>query len=385
MSISVIELLEHLIECPSVTPKDEGAQEKLAAALENMGMTCHHLPFGEDEEGRNARVPNLFARIGSDGPHLCYAGHTDVVPPGPLDQWTYGPYNPHIENGVLYGRGASDMKGSVAAFAAALSAYIEEHGAPKGSVSMLITGDEEGPALNGTIKVLEWMKEHGHIPDVALVGEPSNPDHLGQEIKIGRRGSLTGRLTVKGKQGHVAYPKRADNPLPRLVQALAALTLSQMVLDEGSKFFQPSNLELTTIDVGNTADNVIPESGRAVFNIRFNDNWTGEKLDKHLRTLLDETGIDYDLKTTVGGESFLTRPGPWTDIVQKAVKDVTGKTPTPSTTGGTSDARFITNYCPVVECGAINATIHQIDENATVEDLENLTAIYKRILELYFA
>ena len=375
--MDVIELTQKLIACPSITPKDEGALVYLAEQLETLGFTCHRLDFGEGDE----HVPNLFARLGTGAPHICYAGHTDVVPTGLADAWTYGPFNPHIEDGVLYGRGASDMKGSVAAFTAAVAEYIKNN-TPTGSISLLITGDEEGPAINGTIKVLEWMKENNHIPDVALIGEPTNPDHLGQEIKIGRRGSLTGQLSVSGKQGHVAYQHLADNPLPKLVKILDAL--SDNVLDEGSDFFPPTNLEITTIDVGNTADNVIANSGSAKFNIRFNDHWSSETLSTKLHEIIKSCGFDYELNLVCGAESFLTKPAEWSDVVREAVKNVTGKTPEFTTNGGTSDARFVVQYCPVVEFGGINATIHQIDENASVQDLKDLSKIFTQMLELYF-
>lgn len=377
MPYNVIDLTKDLIACPSVTPKDEGALVYLAEKLKSLGFECHHLPFGEGED----EVPNLFARYGAEGPHICFAGHTDVVPPGPEDRWSYGPFNPHIEDGVLYGRGSSDMKGAVAAFVAAVSDFLDDH-KPEGSISLLITGDEEGPAVNGTTKVLEWMKENGHVPDVALVGEPTNPDHLGQEIKIGRRGSLTGRLKVSGKQGHVAYQHLADNPMPRLIKLLDVLVEEK--LDEGTDFFQPSNLEITSIDVGNMAENVIPNSGRAVFNIRFNDHWSSKSLKAHIKALLDKTGFEYELEFEGNAESFITKPGAWSEVVKNAVTDITGKTPDYTTNGGTSDARFIVNYCPVVEFGGLNKTIHQIDENASVKDLEDVAKIYTKILEGYF-
>lgn len=375
--MSAIDLLQRLIACPSVTPKDEGAQVLLAEFLSDAGFECHHLFFGEGDE----QVPNLFARIGSEGPHLCYAGHTDVVPPGPEDQWTFGPFNPEIKDGVLYGRGASDMKGSVAAFALAAKNYLKDNNV-KGSISFLITGDEEGVAVNGTVKVLEWMKEHGHIPDVCLVGEPTNPEHLGQEIKIGRRGSLNGHITVKGKQGHVAYQHLADNPVPRLVTLLE--TLIAYEFDQGSEFFPPTNLEITTIDVGNKATNVIPEGGWASFNIRFNDHWSSQSLKEKITALLDATGYDYEIEFEGNAESFITQPCEWSKIVKSAVEDISGKSPDYTTNGGTSDARFIVHYCPVIECGGVNASVHQIDENARVQDLEDLTKIYQRILERYF-
>lgn len=375
--MNVITLTQKLIACPSVTPEDSGAQDLLATFLSRIGFECHHLPFGEGKD----KVPNLFARIGTQGPHLCYAGHTDVVPPGPLESWTYGPFNPEIHDGVLYGRGASDMKGSVAAFAIAVAEHLKNNPL-SGSISLLITGDEEGPAINGTEKVLEWMAENGHTPDVALVGEPTNPDHLGQEIKIGRRGSLSGTISLTGKQGHVAYQHLADNPLPRLVKLLDVLASYRF--DDGTTFFPPTNLELTSIDVGNTADNVIPACGTAKFNIRFNDLWTNETLSAKIRDILNGISKDYTLDLTCGAESFITQPGPWSEIVRNAVQDITGEIPDYTTNGGTSDARFIVRHCPVIECGAVNKTIHQIDENASTGDLENLAKIYKRILEIYF-
>ena len=373
---SVIELTKQLIACPSITPMDAGAQEHLAKILKGLGFEVFHLPFGD--------VPNLFARLGTGTPHICYAGHTDVVPPGPAGQWTHGPFNPVVTDGKLYGRGVSDMKGSVAAWAAATAAYIAQHGAPKGSISMLITGDEEGPAINGTAKVLEWMAHHGHTPDVCLVGEPTNPQFLGQEIKIGRRGSISGEIRTTGKQGHVAYPKLADNPLPRLAKLVHALASYRF--DKGTKYFQPTNLEITTIDVGNTANNVIPASGKAKFNIRFNDKWTVQTLESVIRKVLDKVKEPYEFEFyNDRSRSFLTKPGLWSDMVRDAVKDVTGHTPAYTTNGGTSDARFVFEYCPVVEFGPINATIHQIDENSDVDVLENLVRIYVRILERYFA
>lgn len=374
----VIKLTQELIRCPSVTPKDEGAQDILAEALTAVGFECHHLPFGEGD----ARIENLFARIGSSGPHICYAGHTDVVPSGPTEEWTFDPFDPQIKDGILYGRGVSDMKGSVAAFTTAAIDYVKKHGAPEnGSISLLITGDEEAVAINGTVKVLEWMKDNNHVPDVCIVGEPSNPTELGQEIKIGRRGSLTGELRVRGKQGHVAYPERGHNPLPTLAAMGAALATYKF--DDGTEFFPPTNLELTTIDCGNPADNVIPGFGFLRFNIRFNDLWTPDKLSEKLHDIVRSVSEDYEMHTRCGAESFLTAPGEWSNIVQKAVEEHTGRTPELSTKGGTSDARFVQAYCPVVEFGPINDSIHQIDEHARVDDLEKLTAIYERMIELY--
>lgn len=376
--MKTLDLTHDLIACPSVTPEDAGAQDLLKTLLEEAGFTCHDLPFGEGD----AQVQNLFARLGESGPHLCYAGHTDVVPAGDEAAWTYGPFNPHVKDGVLYGRGASDMKGSVAAFTSAAIDFVEHYPAFEGSISLLITGDEEAEAVNGTVKVLEWMKENGQIPDVALVGEPTNPAYIGQEIKIGRRGSLNGMLRVTGKQGHVAYQSLADNPLPRLIKLCDAL--AQYKFDGGNDFFLPTNLEITSIDVGNPASNVIPAEGRAVFNIRFNDNWSRDSLETKIHDILKATGHDYEITFEGNAESFITKPNDWTALVRDVVEEISGHTPDYTTTGGTSDARFIVQYCPVVECGAVNASIHQVDEHANVSDLEDLTRIYFRILEKFF-
>lgn len=378
--VDTLELTKALISCASVTPEDAGAQDILKKHLSASGFTCHDLPFGG--ENQEALINNLFARIGDGGKHLCYAGHTDVVPAGAEDQWTYGPFIPHVQDGTLYGRGASDMKGSVAAFTVAACQFVKSYPHFGGSISLLITGDEEADAINGTAKVLEWMKDNDHIPDVALVGEPTNPDHIGQEIKIGRRGSLNGHITVRGKQGHVAYQQLADNPLPRLIKLLD--TLAAYTFDEGNEFFLPTNLEITTIDVGNTATNVIPASGKASFNIRFNDNWSKTNLIKKITGILQTTGLDYDIAFEGNAESFITKPGEWSEIVAGAVENISGKRPAYTTTGGTSDARFIVNYCPVIECGAVNDSIHQINENAKVSDLLDLTQIYEDILKRYF-
>ena len=370
----VIEITKKLVAFETVTPADLGCQAYLAGLLEEAGFEVFYQKYGE--------IENFFARIGSGAPHLCYGGHTDVVPPGPREKWTHPPFEPTIDDGVLYGRGVADMKGSVAAFAAAAIDYVREYGAPKnGSISLLITGDEEADAVDGTIKVLEWMEKNDHIPDVFLVGEPSNPDKLGQEIKVGRRGSLNGVLTVQGVQGHVAYPERSKNPMPLLVKM--ADVLNSHVFDEGTEFFAPTNLEMTSIDVGNTAVNVTPDSGAVRFNVRFNDTWTSETLDQELRRILDAVSTDYTLITRSGAEGFITEPNDFTDIVRTAVTEIAERTPEYTTTGGTSDARFTAQYAPTVEYGPINATIHQIDENLKIADLEDTAVIYRRVIELY--
>ncbi len=372
--LSVIDILKKLISCESVTPMDDGAQVYLKEILSSLGFECYVLPFGD--------VPNLFARIGTGAPHLCYAGHTDVVPAGDPAQWDSPPFEPSIRGNEIYGRGASDMKGSVAAFISAADRFIKHSKSFQGSLSLLITGDEEEAAIDGTVKVLEWMKANGHIPNVALVGEPTNPEALGQEIKIGRRGSLTGTLKVRGTQGHVAYQDLADNPLPRLISLLKILT--DYKFDTGTEFFAPTNLEVTTIDVGNVASNVIPQSGHAKFNIRFNDLWSAATLEAKLREILQAAACDYDLSCYSNAECFLTKPGEWTRIAQDAVEQVTKRRPALTTSGGTSDARFITQYAPVVECGAVNASIHQINEHANIDDLETLVEIYEVLLGEYF-
>jgi len=377
-----IALAEALIRCPSVTPADEGALATLEAALEPLGFACERMPF---EAPGTARVDNLYARLGTEGPNLCFAGHTDVVPVGDADAWTIPPFDARIEAGRLFGRGAADMKGAIACFVAAV-ARVTGDGPLPGSVSLLITGDEEGPSVNGTKPMLETLVERGETIDQCLVGEPTNPTRLGDMIKIGRRGSINGWLTVRGAQGHVAYPHLADNPLPKLIKLVDRL--AALPLDEGTEHFQPSNLEITNIQVGNTATNVIPASGTATFNIRFNDCHTGASLEAAIRELLDaaaaEIGTDYELTTATSGEAFLTPPNPFTDIVARAVEEVTGRRPELSTSGGTSDARFICHYAPVLEFGLIGETMHKVDENVLVTDIEQLTDIYTLILKRYF-
>ena len=372
-------LARALIRCPSVTPEDAGALDVLEAALSSLGFACHRLPF---EEPGTARVDNLYARRGDGRPNFCFAGHTDVVPTGERTAWTRDPFAAQVEDGVLYGRGASDMKGAIAAFVAALARF-GECGASGGSISLLITGDEEGPAVNGTRKVLDWLAARGETLDVCLVGEPTNPDEVGEMVKIGRRGSLNGTLRVAGRQGHVAYPALADNPLPRLVALLDALLALE--LDAGTDHFQPSRLELTSVDVGNEATNVIPGAAAARFNVRFNDRHTGASLEHALRACLDAVGEPYELSTELSGEAFVTPPGRLSAIVAESVTAVTGMTPALSTTGGTSDARFIKDHCPVAEFGLIGRTMHRSDECVPVDALERLADIYLGVLERFFA
>lgn len=374
--IDVIKLTQEIIRCPSVTPEDAGAQDVLIKPLRDMGFEIFDLPF--DGNG-SYPVKNFFARLGTGSPRLCYAGHTDVVPTGDKNAWTHPPFEAVIEDGIMYGRGTSDMKGGNTAFVAAISKFLDKHKDFKGSISVLITGDEEADAINGTIRVLEWMKDNNHVPDMCLVGESSNIKELGEQIKIGRRGSLSGTLTVTGKQGHVAYPEFADNPIPTL--AKMANALSDYTFDEGSNHFPPTNLEISTIDVGNKAGNVIPSSGKLEFNVRFNTHWTMETLDQKIREILNTVAPDYDLTTGGNAHPFLTEPGEWTQTVSDVVEKHCNRIPELTTSGGTSDARFIANYCPVVEFGMTNETIHQVDENLKVSDLEKLVRIYTDIIE----
>ena len=375
-----IELTQALIRCASVTPTDGGALALTGAALERLGFTTHHMTFSEDG---TPDVNNLYARIGDCFPNFCFAGHTDVVPVGDANTWKLEPFAADIRDNILYGRGAADMKGAVAAFIAAVDRFLgKRNGQFEGSISLLITGDEEGPAINGTVKVLDWLANRGENLDHCLVGEPTNPDNLGDMIKIGRRGSLTGTLTVKGIQGHVAYPHLADNPLPRLIKMMDRFT--SHLFDNGNEHFTPTNLELASIDVGNTASNVIPAQATALFNIRFNTEQTSDDLEKWLQEQCEAVGGDYTLNISIGAQPFLTQPGPFTDLISDAVEEVTGIKPALTTTGGTSDARFIHHHCPVAEFGLISETMHKVDEQASVSDIEQLTRIYTRILELYF-
>ncbi|HEX3523997.1 MAG TPA: succinyl-diaminopimelate desuccinylase [Stellaceae bacterium] len=369
------ELAAALIRRPSVTPQDEGALDLVAAALEKLGFDCHRLVFGN--------INNLYARRGDGRPNLCFAGHTDVVPTGTAEAWSFDPFSGSLRDGVLCGRGAVDMKGAIAAFIAAAGRYLEERRQNlAGSISLLLTGDEEGDAVNGTRKVLGWLEERGETIDACLVGEPTSAQQLGDMIKIGRRGSMTGRLTVHGVQGHTAYPHLADNAAHRLVAMLHLLTTAEF--DRGSEHFQPSTLQVSTIDVGNQATNVIPAAAQAVFNIRFNDCWTSEKLERWLRQRLDEAGGRYALDISVSGEAFVVAPGMLSDCLVEAIQRVTGRTPELSTTGGTSDARFIRAHCPVAEFGLVGLTMHKADERVELSDLAALTEIYHTFLGLFF-
>lgn len=376
MIIDPVELTKKLVQCPSITPKDEGALDTLQHTLESLGFNCTRLLF---EDVDTPKVDNLYARRGTGSPHFCYAGHTDVVPVGALEDWIFGPFDAIVQDGVLYGRGTSDMKGGIAAFVAAVSEIIND----QGSISLLITGDEEGPAINGTVKMLEWLKNHGDIPDICLVGEPTNVSEIGDMAKIGRRGSLNGTLAIHGTQGHVAYPDLADNPIPRLVRVLDKLICTD--LDQGNEFFQPSNLEIVSVDVGNQATNVIPMDASAKFNIRFNNEHTADELIEWIKDICESDGGHYTLDIKVSGDAFLTEEGTLSELIRRSIYEVTGKNVELSTSGGTSDARFIKNYCPVAEFGLINKTIHKVNECVDIDDLYLLKNIYIHMLNSYFA
>jgi succinyl-diaminopimelate desuccinylase len=384
-----LELAQALIRCPSVTPADAGALDVLEAALKPLGFECHRLAF---QDPGTDRVDNLYARIGAKGRNFCYAGHTDVVPPGDRARWSVDPFGAVVKDGYLWGRGASDMKAAIACFVSALGGFLKDRGPDfGGSISLLITGDEEGPAINGTVKVLEWLEARGEKLDSCIVGEPSNPDHVGEMAKIGRRGAMTGYLTVHGVQGHTAYPQLADNPLHRLVPMMQAL-ISEPI-DQGNAHFQPTTLQIATIDVGNPVSNVIPGAAKATFNIRFSSEHTSKSVEAWVRRRLDKAfgapghngPARYDLTFNVSGESFLTPPGALSKLVCEAVAGVTGKEPELSTTGGTSDARFIKAHCPVCEFGMTNATAHKFDERCSLADMARLVGIYRNMLDRYFA
>ncbi|MFO0411913.1 MAG: succinyl-diaminopimelate desuccinylase [bacterium] len=376
--IDPVVLTRDLIRRPSVTPADEGAMDVLERALTGLGFHCRRMKF-ED-------IENLYARRGTASPNLCFAGHTDVVPTGSTEAWSSAPFEAEVKDGILYGRGAVDMKGGIAAWVAAVSQVLAEGEVP-GSLSFLITGDEEGPALHGTKRVVQALMAEGEVIDACVVGEPSSQHALGDMIKIGRRGSLNTWITVHGKQGHVAYPDRAANPVPVLARLVARLADHQ--LDEGYEAFQPSNLELTTLDVGNTATNLIPAEARGRLNIRFNPNHTGESLMAWLNAEAGkaqaESGLRIELEHLHSGDAFLTQTGPFVTAVQDAVEASTGRRPEASTTGGTSDARFIRAMCPVLELGLVGQTMHQIDERAPVAEIEALAEVYRAVIGRYFA
>ena len=384
-SLDPVSLSKDLIARPSITPQNNGALEVLENVLKPLGFVCTRLPFGD--------VDNLYAQYDgpdaadADGaPHFCFAGHTDVVPPGDETDWQVPPFDPKVENGELWGRGAADMKGAIGAFVAAAAAAIEA-GHVRGRLSLLITGDEEGEAINGTRKMLDWVRDNNIKIDHCLVGEPSNPDAMGDMIKVGRRGSINCWLDVTGVQGHVAYPHRAQNPIPPLVELLTALTSDAP--DDGYERFQPSSLQLTDVFTGNSATNVIPQKASARFNIRFNPNWTGESIEQWIRQTLDSVslpqGASYALKSVVSGEAFLTTDTEFLELLQDTVREKTGRTPELSTSGGTSDARFIKDIAPVAEFGLVGATMHKVNERVAVSDIEMLTGIYERVLERYYS
>ena len=372
-----VELTQRLIRCPSVTPQEGGALDCLEAELSDLGFACERLPFGEGD----SRIDNLFARRGGVGPHLCFAGHTDVVPVGDVAAWTHDPFAAEISDGRLYGRGAADMKSGIAAFIAAIARVPVED--IDGSISLMITGDEEGDAVNGTVKIVEWAAANGHRPDMCIVGEPTSPQALGDVIKNGRRGSLSGRLVVEGQQGHVAYPHLADNPVTRLLAMLAPVNGCE--LDAGTPHFGPSTANVTTIDVGNPATNVIPARAEAGFNIRFNTEHSADSLIGWLEEHFARIGGDWTVEWKSNADPFITAPGPLTDLISESCRAVTGRTPELSTGGGTSDARFITKLCPVAEFGLVGQTMHKVDENVATADIDGLSAIYETAIRRFFA
>jgi succinyl-diaminopimelate desuccinylase len=386
---NALSLAQALIRCPSVTPADAGALGVLEDLLKAHGFATHRVTFSE---AGTADIDNLYARIGSEAPHLTFAGHTDVVPAGDESAWTHGAFSGEVKDGFLHGRGAVDMKGGIACSVAAVLEHLAAHGGRpradgKGSISFLIAGDEEDVSVNGTVKLLQWVAARGETFDHCVLGEPSNQQALGDCIKVGRRGSQSGTLHVEGRQGHVAYPQRASNPVPDIARLIVAL--ADEPLDQGSAQFQPSNLEFTSVDVGNSATNVIPGQARAKFNIRYNDCHSQQSLRALVETRLAKAAGDR-IRAHIewlpsNSNVFLTRPGPFTDLAVAAIEEVTGRRPELSTTGGTSDARFISSYCPVIEFGLLGQTMHQVDERTSVEDIEKLTRIYRGILDRYFA
>ena len=375
-----IALTQALVRCPSVTPAEGGALALLQAVLAPAGFVCHRMTFSEPG---TPDVENLYARLGTGSPNLCFAGHTDVVPPGDTAAWTRPPFSGDIADGILYGRGAVDMKGGIACFVAAALRYQSQvGGTPPGSISLLITGDEEGPSINGTMKVLDWLKAKGETLDICLVGEPTCPRLLGDEIKIGRRGSLNAELVVKGRQTHAAYPQLGENPVPKLARLIDRL--STLPLDSGTAHFEPSSLQVTVISVPNVVTNVIPAEARAKLNIRYNDLWRRPKVEAWVRDVCGaaaaEVSARHEITFSGTGDVFLTKPGPLVETMREAVHSVTGRTPALTTGGGTSDARFIQAFCPVIEFGLVNETIHSIDERVTVADLLALSDIYQRFI-----
>ena len=387
MSNDALSIAQDLLRCPSVTPADAGALGVLEARLKDAGFEVHRVTFSE--EG-TADIDNLYARIGSGAPHISFAGHTDVVPAGDEAAWTHGAFSGDVKDGYLYGRGAVDMKGGIACSVAATLGYLAAHGGkpPKdGSISFLITGDEEAIAVNGTVKLMQWAAARGEKFDHCVLGEPSNVEEMGDCIKVGRRGSQSGTLIVDGIQGHVAYPHRAANPVPDIAALIVALNSEP--LDQGSAHFQASNLEFTSVDVGNAASNVIPAQARAKFNIRYNDHHTQDSLRALIEARVAKA-CGNRIRARVEWEPsnadvFITKPGTFTDLVVAAIEEVTGRKPDLNTGGGTSDARFITHYCPVIEFGLVGQTMHQVDERTPVADLEKLTNIYRGVLDRYFA
>jgi succinyl-diaminopimelate desuccinylase len=378
-----VALARGLIRCPSVTPQEGGALSFLESVLKPAGFTCHRLTM---RQAGTPDVQNLYARIGTGAPHLCFAGHTDVVPVGDEGGWSRPPFAAEIVDGVLYGRGAVDMKGGIACFAAAALGHIATSGGlPRGSLSFLITGDEEGPGINGTPKVLEWMRVQGEVPDACIVGEPTSSKAVGDEVKIGRRGSVTALLTVQGKQGHAAYGHLAENPIPKLARMIDRLSATP--LDAGTASFQPSSVEATVVAVPNSAGNVIPAWARATFSIRYNDLHTRPAVEAWVRNkceaVASELGARFELAFSGTHEAFVTEPGPLAAALSNAVEAVTGHAPALTTNGGASDASFIRKLCPVIELGLLNATAHQVDERVPVADLATLTAIYRRLIEVY--
>lgn len=372
--LNLIDICQKLIRFQTTTPHDDGIMSYLVQTLDSLGFSCHPLPYADDQ---GSVVYNLYARRGTDSPNLCFAGHVDVVPSGVESSWFSPPFAGHIHEGAIWGRGAVDMKGSIAAFISAVA--NSDH---KGSVSFLITGDEEGAAAHGTVKVIEWLKEHNEVIDFCIVGEPTNDEKIGDTIKVGRRGSLNGTLIVRGVQGHVAYPHKAENPIPNMLKLLTVL--NAVTLDTGYDHFQPSNLEITSVDVENDASNIIPESINAKFNIRFNPNFTRLSLIEYVLDALNTVSIPYTLDFSNGSEPFLTSTHPAMDKLCQAIEEETGLTPEYSTSGGTSDARFIKDIAPVIEFGLLNTLAHKVDERVTLKDLEALARIYKRFIDLYF-